>query len=140
LEEEPQYEDLLNDTENDIKDTNWILGAGEWIYNVESYQTGEPSEVYIQALENTTGIYFKRKDLDELVHKSHEWSLNQNKIYRHHFIRQEKRNKLHRTKNGQHRLSLFNKQHPELQGRVKLKYIASYLNMTQSQLSRLRAR
>lgn len=135
-----EYEDLIDNPKKDDEDTTWILGAGEWIYNVESYQTGKPSEVYIQALNTTSGMYFNRKDLDELVQKSHEWSLIQNKIYRHYFVRQERRNKLHRTKDGQDRLNLFSRQHPELDGKVKLKYVASYLNITQSQLSRLRAR
>ena len=135
-----EYEGLIGNPKKDDEDTTWILGAGEWIYNVESYQTGEPSEVYIQALTTTSGMYFDRNDLDGLVQKSHEWSLIQNKIYRRYFVRQERRNKLHRTKDGQERLDLFYEQHPELNGQVKLKYIASYLNMTQSQLSRIRAR
>lgn len=133
-----EYEHSLGDSDEGEEDTTWILGAGEWIYNVESYQTGVPSELYIQAVEATTGIYFERSSLDSLVQNSLEWSLIQNKIYRNYFVRQERRNKLHRTKDGQDRLNLFYRQHPELHGRVKLKYIASYLNMTQSQLSRLR--
>lgn len=80
-----------------------------------------------------------RDDLNKLVEESHEWFLIQNNIYRRYFVRQERRNKLHRTKDGQRRLTLFNRQHPELDGRVKLKYVASYLNLTASQVSRIRS-
>ncbi len=30
-----EYEESMDNTEKDTEDTTWILGSGEWIYNVE---------------------------------------------------------------------------------------------------------
>lgn len=134
-----EYEDIIAPQDKDNETTTWILGSGEWIYNVESYHVGEPSEVYIQSLDHSTGLYFERDDLENLVESSHEWALIQNRIYKRYFVRQERRNRLHRTKDGKRRVELFNRQYPDLHGKVKHKHIASYLNLTESQFSRLRS-
>lgn len=133
-----EYEDVEHN--NKIKEnTTWIVAEGQWVYNIESHQTGTPSAYNLQALEPTTGYFFHRRDLDELV-KDYEWLSIQNRIYLSYVVRERRLNRLLQVKEGYARLQLFEQMYPELRGRVELQHIASYLNMTPTQLSRLRKR
>lgn len=131
-----EYEDIQ--CNNKIKEkTTWIVAEGQWVYNIESHQTGQPSAYHLQALEPTTGYFFHRRDLDKLI-ESYEWLFIQNQIYLSYVVRERRINRLLRVNDGYARLQLFEQMYPELRGRVELQHIASYLNMTPTQLSRLR--
>ncbi len=133
-----EYEDMPSN--NKIKEkTTWIVAEGQWVYNIESHQTNQPSAYHLQALEATTGYFFHRRDLDKLI-ESYEWLFIQNQIYLSYVVRERRLNRLLRVNDGYARLQLFEQMYPELRGRVELQHIASYLNMTPTQLSRLRRR
>lgn len=128
-----EYKDLPEGEE-----TMWILDEGKWLYNMPSYYTDAPADVYIQALTNAKGYYFHQKDLEELVAKSHDWALVQTQIYRQYLLRMLYNVELFRLKHADDRLAFFEKHQPGIQNRVLQKDIASYLNITATQLSRIR--
>jgi CRP-like cAMP-binding protein len=103
-----------------------------------SYYTSNPANCYFQALTDANGYYFMQSDLERLVKESHNWSIAQTDIYRKYLLQMIYRNELHLLKGAVNRLAFFEKYQPNIQDRIKLKNIASFLNITQVQLSRVR--
>jgi hypothetical protein len=60
-------------------------------------------------------------------------------IYERYLLQLENRNAFHRIKNAEQRLEVFEKTQPGLSNRVKGKLMASYLNVSPQQLSRIRS-
>jgi CRP-like cAMP-binding protein len=118
--------------------TSWILSEGNWLYNMPSYYTSNPANCYLQALTDANGYYFMQSNLERLVKESHNWAIAQTDIYRKYLLQMIYRNELHRLKGAANRLAFFEKYQPNIQNRIKLKDIASFLNITQVQLSRVR--
>ena len=120
--------------------THWILGENEWIYQVESYILEKPASCHIQALTKLSGFYLSKKNLQALVLEIPSLSMVMLNIYEKYLLQLEYRNSFHRIKNAEKRLEVFEKIHPNLLNRVAGKILASYLNISPEQLSRIRAR
>ncbi|MDP1814712.1 MAG: Crp/Fnr family transcriptional regulator [Leadbetterella sp.] len=120
--------------------THWILGENEWIYQVESYILEKPASCYIQALTKLSGFYLSKKNLQVLVSEIPSLSIVILNIYEKYLLQLEYRNSFHRIKNAEKRLEVFEKMHPNLLNRVAGKILASYLNISPEQLSRIRAK
>ncbi|MFB0947343.1 MAG: hypothetical protein QMB24_14555 [Spirosomataceae bacterium] len=123
---------------SDSEKTTWILGENNWLYNMPSYYKNDTAKCYLQALINTKGYYFLKSDIEQLVQESHLWAITQTKVYQQYLLQMIYRNELHRLKNAAEKLVFFEKHQPNVQNRIKLKHVASYLNITQVQLSRVR--
>jgi len=120
--------------------THWILGENEWIYQVESYILEKPSSCYIQALTKLSGFYLSKKNLQVLVLEIPSLSMVMLNIYEKYLLQLEYRNSFHRIKNAEKRLEVFEKTQPNLQNRIAGKVLASYVNISPEQLSRLRGK
>ena len=120
--------------------THWILGENEWIYQVESYILEKPSSCYIQALTKLNGFYLSKKNLQVLVLEIPSLSIVILNIYEKYLLQLEYRNSFHRIKNAEKRLEVFEKIHPNLLNCVAGKILASYLNISPEQLSRIRSK
>ena len=118
--------------------TTWILGEDNFLYNMPSYYTQDPADCYLQALADATGYYFLQTDLEHLVEESHLWALVRVKIYREYILRLIYRNELHRISKVEDKLAFFEKNQPDIQNKIKQEHIASYINTSMSQLSRVR--
>lgn len=55
------------ESESEFTLTHWILGEGEWIYQVKSYVTEQPSACYLQALTRLKAIYIKKDTVRHLL-------------------------------------------------------------------------
>jgi CRP-like cAMP-binding protein len=131
----------FSDADADEKvQTHWILGENEWIYQVESYILEKPASCYIQALTKLSGFYLSKKNLQVLVSEIPSLSIVILNIYEKYLLQLEYRNSFHRIKNAEKRLEVFEKMHPNLLNRVAGKILASYLNISPEQLSRIRAK
>ncbi len=131
----------FSDADADEKvQTHWILGENEWIYQVESYIIEKPASCYIQALTKLSGFYLSKKNLQVLVSEIPSLSIVILNIYEKYLLQLEYRNSFHRIKNAEKRLEVFEKMHPNLLNRVAGKILASYLNISPEQLSRIRAK
>ena len=120
--------------------THWILGKNEWIYQVESYILEKPASCYIQALTKLSGFYLSKKNLQGLVLEIPSLSMVMLNIYEKYLLQLEYRNSFHRIKNAEKRLEVFEKTQPNLQNRIAGKVLASYINISPEQLSRLRGK
>ena len=116
------------------------MSDSEWIYQIESYELGIPSKTNIQVLEKAKLFFIKKELLEHLVAQHHELALIALKIYRKYLLQLETRNRLHQLRKVEDRLALFNRLQPTMHERVPQKIIASFLNTTPSNLSKVRSK
>jgi CRP-like cAMP-binding protein len=111
---------------------------GSIITSLSSFITGDPSELYMEALRKTTLRAVSRKKLFEVVNENTE---NQ-KIYiamlERLIVQQMEREVDLLTESPTKRLQRVLDRSPNLFQEIPLKYIASYLRMTPETLSRIR--
>lgn len=120
--------------------THWILDEGNFTYSVESFLENKPSIYAIQALEETRVAYFKKEEIEQLVASNPKIPFFVIMIYQIYLSKIEKHLRLLKIQSNQNKLDEFYENHPNLRNRVSLKYIASFLNMHPSSLSKLRAK
>jgi CRP-like cAMP-binding protein len=116
----------------------YFVEAGQFFTDMESYTKNRPARLNILALTEARIFYITRSQKQELQQK-----IPQSDYVFQSFAAQA----MNRMIQSQHFLHLgtaveqykhFLEYHPELAQQVPLKYIASYLGITQSSLSRIR--
>lgn len=120
--------------------TNWFISEGRFFAPVYHLFTGKPNPNYYEALEETIAITASYRDMEKLYSQFHSLEHIGRKLiesYYADFLRQSY-NVLFLS--ADERYLNFLKNTPELISRVPLRFIASYLGLTQETLSRLRAR
>ena len=117
-----------------------LISDQEWIYQVESFEMGIPSKTNIQVVEKAKLFYIKKEVLELLLAQHHEVALIFLKIYQKYLVQLETRIHLLQLRNVEDRLALFMQVQPNIQQAVPQKMIASYLNTTASNLSKVRSK
>jgi CRP-like cAMP-binding protein len=113
-------------------DENHLILSGHTIY--DSYV---PSE-YLSAITDCTLITFSKQDWKDISQTIIGWNnIIQQIVARHHSEKVARRSELV-SQDGTERYLHFMQTFPTLVNRVPLSYIASYLGITQSSLSRIR--
>lgn len=113
---------------------DWMIG------DLESYYTGNPGTISIQALEDCELFCILKTDMDKLeeqLPKLREWHISKQRKAHHASIK-----RLSEVKSlsvEERYLNLIEK-HPQIFQRVPLQFIASYLDIEPQSLSRLRKR
>lgn len=113
---------------------DWLVG------NLESMYTGNPSTVYVQAMEDCELLCISKTDIDRMeaqLPKFKDWHLAKQRKAHHATI-----TRLAEVKSltpEERYLQLIQK-HPEICQRIPLQYIASYLDIEPQSLSRMRKR
>lgn len=120
--------------------TNWFISEGRFFAPVYHLFTGKPNPNYYEALEETTAITASYREMEKMYTRYHALEHIGRKLiemYYADFLRQSY-NILFLS--ADERYLNFLKNNPALISRVPLRFIASYLGLTQETLSRLRAR
>ncbi|HYG37273.1 MAG TPA: Crp/Fnr family transcriptional regulator [Cytophagales bacterium] len=113
-------------------DENHLILSGNTVDEVYT-----PSE-YLSAITDCTLVVFTRKDWRDILDTIIGWdSIVQKIITKHHGEKIARRSELV-SQDGTERYLDFIQKFPTLVNRVPLSYIASYLGITQSSLSRIR--
>lgn len=99
---------------------------------------GEPMTEYIQAITDCKLIVFSQQDWDELSNTIVGWDRIVNKIFQKALVEKLDRRSSLVSEDATTRYLTFLNKFPKLANRVPLSYIASYLGITQSSLSRIR--
>lgn len=102
------------------------------------YNVIEPMPEYIQAVTDCKLLVFSRKDWDELSNAIVCWNGIVNKIFLKTLMEKMDRRSALVSEDATTRYLMFLEKFPTLANRVPLSYIASYLGITQSSLSRIR--
>ena len=124
--------------ETDITESMEFENA--FVARVESLVTGEPSKKGIQALEESELIAINASKLEQLYDQHLDLERLFKKIFVSAFVGIIHRIESIQFHSAEIRYSNFLKEHPDVLMRVPLKYIASYLGITQVSLSRIRSK
>lgn len=118
--------------------TKYFIDENNLVVDIMSYNQGIPSSAYIQSITDSKYIAFSKEDLNELSMTIIPWDAIMNKIIAKAFA--EKVNKISPmlSEDATERYQNFFTKFPGLANRIPLSYLASYLGITQSSLSRIR--
>ena len=124
--------------DNDITDSMEFENA--FVARVESLVSGQPSRKGIQAIEDTEMLAINAEKLFRLYDDYLEVERLFKKIFLNAFMSMVNRIESIQFHPAETRYANFINEHPDVLKRVPLKYIASYLGITQVSLSRIRAK
>ena len=118
--------------------TKYFIDENNLIVDINSYNQNIPSSGYIQAITDCKFIVFSKEAMKELSMTILIWDDLINKIINKALI--EKVNKISPmlAEDATERYLSFFTKFPTLANRIPLSYLASYLGITQSSLSRIR--
>ena len=112
--------------------------AGQMLSAYSSLITGEPTSENLEALADTELFVLSKAVLDKLVASDTRWLLLTKIIAEQQYIELEKRIFLLQKEKAEKRYADLLQSQPEYLQHIPLRYLASYLGITQRHLSRLR--
>lgn len=120
--------------------TRYFAFENQFATALVSFITGEPSEEFIQAAEHCELLYIAHKDFYHLLDIIPQWE----KFYRHYlekaYVNNTKRLMSFLTQDATEKYRQLLDEHPIIVRRLPNKMIASYLNISQETLSRLKSK
>ncbi|MBE8719425.1 Crp/Fnr family transcriptional regulator [Sphingobacterium pedocola] len=125
---------------DDVEITTWINEEYNMIGSIRSMGLDVETGEYIQALEDTLLIAFKRSCLDELYDRFSETNIIGRKVLEVYYRDAEERAYLCRLPSAEKRYRRLAETRNTLFGRVALRHLASYLGMKKETLCRIRAK
>jgi CRP-like cAMP-binding protein len=118
--------------------TKYFIDENNLVVDIESFDNEICSSAYVQAITDCTLICFNKKDWQELLNTIIGWDAMVHRIIAKALIQKVERRSPLVTEDATERYLKFLEIYPNIVNRVPLAYIASYLGMTQSSLSRIR--
>ena len=119
--------------------TTSFAWEGSIVFSMDELYYNKPSEEFVETLEETEAYAIAHSDLNRLFETNLELCNWGRIIHQNEYRRLHQSHKERLTLPAKERYEEFRKQFPEVCKRVNLGYIASYLGITISTLSRLRA-
>ncbi len=120
--------------------TRYIALENNFATSLVSFITGEPSQECIQAVENSDLLYITQQDFYHLLEIIPSWD----KFYRIYlekaYVNNTNRLMSFVTMDARERYQLLLQQNPAIVMRLPNKLVASYLNISQETLSRLKGK
>lgn len=120
--------------------TRYLAFENNFATGMVSFITTEPSLEFIQALEETELLYITRHDFHHLLEIIPSWE----KFYRHYlemaYVTNTNRLMSFITMDAKERYKQLLSQKPDVVQRLPNKMVASYLNISQETLSRLKSK
>lgn len=109
-----------------------------WISDFTSFMSGEPSNCYIDALENSELILFSRENWDHLLATIPNFKRMIDRLTAKNFEAHQNRIFSNISEPAEIRYDNFVKKYPTLYNRIPLYMIASFLGIKRETLSRIR--
>lgn len=109
-----------------------------WISDLGSFYSMKPSEMCIEAVEDTTVLQIKHGELLDLYEKSHKFDRLFRVLVERSLIGMQHRMLQNLSADASVRYESFLKQYPDLANRIPNTFIASYLGITPEFLSKIR--
>lgn len=120
--------------------TSRLMDEGFVVTSWISYYRQEPSNEFIEAIEDTTLACVGHSDIEKLYIDFPEFNIIGRKLTEFAFFLAEQRTQLLRKHTAEEKYRSFLNNHPTLMQRVSLKHIATYLGMNEETLSRTRSK
>jgi CRP-like cAMP-binding protein len=118
--------------------TKYFIDQNNFVADINSYNQGIPSTEYIQAITDCEYIVLSKKAMEELSMTIIGWDVIIAKITAKALAEKVNRISPMLTEDATERYRMFLSNFPTLANRIPLSYVASYLGVTQSSLSRIR--
>lgn len=119
--------------------TTSFAGEGSIVFSMDELYYGKISEEYVETLEEVEAYRISRATLTHLFETNIELCNWGRIIHQNEYRRLHRSHKDHLTLSARERYEAFKEQFPDAYRRVNLGYIASYLGIRLSTLSKLRA-
>ena len=120
--------------------TEWLTGEEHFFFSIESFFEGSPSQLIIEAIEDSEIIQLSKEGLDTLRKKNIEVANLMVEWISGSLVLSQKRMNSIQFETAKQRYENLTKQQPGLINKVPLQHIASFLGITQETLSRIRAK
>lgn len=118
--------------------TKYFIEENNIVVDLNSFDNLTPSSAYLQAITDCKIIVFSKRDWEELLHSINGLDTIVRKIISKSLNQKIVRLSALVSEDGTTRYLSFLEKFPNLVNRIPLSYIASYLGVTQSSLSRIR--
>ena len=118
--------------------TKYFIEENNLVVDLESFDNEIPSSAYVQAITDCRLIIFTKKDWQELLNTIVGWDTIVHKIISKALMQKVERRSPLVSEDATTRYLKFLEIYPTVANRIPLSYIASYLGVTQSSLSRIR--
>lgn len=118
--------------------TRYFLDEKNFIADINSYNSGLPTSEYVQAVTPCEVLIFSRQAMETLSQTIIIWDSIISKITAKAFAEKVSRVSAMMPLDAKDRYEYFLDKFPDMANRIELQYIASYIGVTKSSLSRLR--
>jgi len=118
--------------------TKYFIDENNIVVDLESFDNEIPSIAYVQAMTDCKIIVFAKRDWQELLDTIISWDAIVRKIVSKALLQKVERISSIVAQDATTSYLTFLEKFPNLANRIPLSYLASYLGITQSSLSRIR--
>ena len=118
--------------------TKYFIDENNLVVDLESFENSVCSSAYVQAVTDCKLIVFSKPDWEELLHTIVGWDVIVHKIISRALMQKVDRRSPLVSEDATTRYLSFMEKYPKILNRIPLSYLASYLGITQSSLSRIR--
>jgi len=118
--------------------SNWFLSEGDTIASMQSFLSQQPTDEYMQALETCFLLYSTFPDLLKVYERFPEFYRHTQAVTQKYSTLWHNLLKGIRMQNAEERYQFLLDKFPNLTQRVPARYLASYLDVTEVTLSRIR--
>jgi CRP/FNR family transcriptional regulator, anaerobic regulatory protein len=120
--------------------TRWLCFEGDFATSYFSFVYRQPSEDSIIAIADCELLAIRYDDLQHLSRQDQVWIDLNRRLLEHYYTALLQRIAAFQTQSTAERYRSLLQEHPDIEDKVALGHIASYLGMTQETFSRLRTR
>ncbi|MFD1605084.1 Crp/Fnr family transcriptional regulator [Flavobacterium artemisiae] len=118
--------------------TKYFIDENNLVVDLESFQNSICSSAYVQAVTDCKLLTFSKQDWEELLNTIVGWDAIVHKIIARALMQKIERRSPLVSEDATTRYLSFLEKYPKILNRIPLSYLASYLGITQSSLSRIR--
>jgi CRP-like cAMP-binding protein len=118
--------------------TKYFAHENQLVGDIANFNLGTPASEYLQAITDCTYLAITKKDMDELSHTIIVWDAMMSKIAAKCLTDKVNKISTMMAEDATERYLNFLQNFPNIANRIPLSYLASFLGITQSSLSRIR--
>jgi CRP-like cAMP-binding protein len=122
---------------DDREITGWIAIENNFVTDLMSLRSGKPSNFYFETIEDTVVMSIDSNMMEKLYNEYPAWQAFGRNLWEEAFVAMLESIMNYQTMTADERY-LHLMKHTDLLNRIPLKYLSSYLGITQTSLSRLR--
>lgn len=118
--------------------TRYFIDEDHWVVDINSFNLKIPSVEYIQAVTDCSVLVLTRERLEDLSNTIVQWDMIMAKMTNKALLEKVQRISPMIAEDAKTRYLEFLNRFPKMANRIPLHYLASYIGITKSSLSRIR--